>query len=112
MPTPLRLPPTVRRYGLQALALVLFGFVVWRAWPLDSLTADGFVILEALFGLACLLGPDEVVQYGTLRGQGYSSYSAREARTFEDTDLMRVIGFLLLIDAISGLGKWLVWTWW
>lgn len=106
-----RLPPTLRRYGLQALALVLFGVAIWLRWPLDSVSEDGFVLLEALFGLACVLGPDEVVQYGSLRGQGYSSYTAREARTLEEADLVVLAGFLLLLDALTGLGEWLIWTW-
>lgn len=102
----------LRRYGLQALAIVMFGVLVWRQWPLDSLEEDAFVVIEALFGLACVLGPDEVVQYGSLRGQGYSSYTAREARTFEDADVIRSIGFVLLLDALTGFSKWLIGAWW
>ncbi|QDT70576.1 hypothetical protein MalM25_35250 [Planctomycetes bacterium MalM25] len=100
--------PTVRRYGLQTIGLALFGLAIVRQWPIDSLQDDGTTLFEALFGLACVLGPDEVVQYGSLRGQGYSSYTASEARTFEDADAVRVIGLVLLIDAHAGVGKRLI----
>ncbi len=112
MPILRRLPPTVRRYGLQAVALFLFALVVWRKWPIELVQDDFLGLLEGLFGLACVLGPDEVVYYGSLRGQGYSSYTGSEARTFEDTDLIRVVGFVLLLDALWGIGEWLIWSWW
>ncbi|QDV72193.1 hypothetical protein [Botrimarina mediterranea] len=112
MKAPDCLLPTLRLYGLPVLGMALFALAVWRRWPLNDLVGDGGVLLWALVGLACVVGPNEVVSMGTLRGGGYSSFTNAEARTFEDADVVRVIGFVILLDALAGVGRWLVWTWW
>ncbi|TWU00099.1 hypothetical protein Pla108_10430 [Botrimarina colliarenosi] len=112
MKTPAWLLPNLRLYGLPLVGLALFALVVWRQWPLDQLVADGGMIAWALVGLACVVGPNEFVSWYTLGGQGYSHMTHNEAQTFEDADAVRLIGFVILLDALLGVGRWLVWTWW
>ena len=112
MKAPHWLVPTLRMYALPVVGWVLFACVVWRCWPLNDLVGDGGVLLYALMGLACVVGPNEIVSWGTLRGGGYSSLTSAEAQTFEDADVLRLIGFVILLDALAGVGRWLIWTWW
>ncbi|MEO0530740.1 MAG: hypothetical protein AAF266_09230 [Planctomycetota bacterium] len=113
---PVKIPdwllPNLRLYGLPALAACLFAVVVWRQLPIDSLVADIGTIVWGLLGFACVVGPNEVVSIYTLGGQGYSHMTNQESRTFEDADAVRLIGFVILLDALWGVGRWLVWTWW
>lgn len=113
MKTPDWLLPTVRLYALPAVALGLYALVVWRVWPIGpSLVADVGTLAWGLLGFACVAAPNEVVSNLTLRGMGYSHFTAREARTFEDADAVRLVGFVIVLDALLGVGKWLVWNWW
>lgn len=100
--------PTLRTLVWPLAGLLLLAVVVWQIWPIEWLGGDGFTLVWALFGLACLIGPDEVVDYLSLRGQGYSSFTASEVRTLADDDLVRIVGTLILFDAVSGFSQWLI----
>lgn len=112
MRAPAWLLPTLKSLVWHAVAWPLFALIVWRQWPLDSLIDDGGTLVWALFGVVCVVGPDEVGEYFSLRGQGYSSYTGREARAITDIDVIRVAGVVILLDAWLGVGQWLIWTWW
>lgn len=112
MKAPNWLLPSLRFYALPAIALALFALVVWRQWPIDDLDSDGLMLLRALIGLVCVLGPNDVVYYSTLGGQGNPHMTYRESQTFEDADTVRLIGFVILLDVLWGVSQWLIWTWW
>lgn len=102
---------TAWRYGAPTCAALLMGLVVWRQWPLELSVDDIGTLVWAFFGLMCVAAPGEVTDLLSLRGGGYSSFTGREAAALRDDDVVQVFGLVILIDAISGWGKWLVWRW-
>ena len=91
-------------------AALLFVAVVWRQWPLSASTDDIGAIVYALVGLALVLSPDTLLSFWPI--SSHRQFSAREAALFGEDDVIRVIGLVVLFDALTGWGKWLVWTWW
>ena len=96
---------TLKSLCWPAFAWSLFAVVVWHQWPLETLMGEGAVVLCALFGVACVVGPGDDVHYGSLRGQGYSSFTASEARTLSEGSAVRLVGVLLLVACLMGWAR-------
>lgn len=99
-----------KQIACPAAAALLFFVVVWRQWPLAASGDDLGTLLYALFGLAMATAPDTLLTF--LPISSHRQFSAREAAVFGEDDVIRVFGFVLLLDALTGWCKWIVWTWW
>ncbi|MEN0111183.1 MAG: hypothetical protein AAF805_10730 [Planctomycetota bacterium] len=105
------LVPTLRGLVWPIVGAIGFAVVVANQWPIDS-GDDLVALLVAGLAAMCVASPDTVSYYGSLRGGGLSSFTSREAASFRDDVVYRVVGGALLLGTLTGLTDWLVWDGW